>query len=261
MKRCPTCQSTYQDDSIDYCFKEGARLINVAPGQSDDPQATLFAQAETLYSNPSPEKELRSDTGSGNWGAGSGNWGTSWPSIAGQPAPSAPPEARKRSPLLVIIGGVLLLGAGLGAGYLVANNGLTETERKASETSAMPAVKMDAASLLTELKDLERQMTEASIKGDKTVLERILAEDYVATGADGKFYSKAQTLASTEPISVVSWSIDGAKLLSFSDTAATLTAVVTFKGATSVESQQITDTFTKRQGRWQIIASQSTLLK
>lgn len=38
MKRCPTCQSTYTDDTLLYCLTDGATLIDSA---AFDPQATL----------------------------------------------------------------------------------------------------------------------------------------------------------------------------------------------------------------------------
>jgi hypothetical protein len=116
--------------------------------------------------------------------------------------------------------------------------------------------------VLAELKGLEDQLTGASIKGDKATLERILADDYTATGADGKFYNRTQTLDSTAPApSVTGWSVDGARLLSRGESSATLSAVVTFRSKTGAERQQITDTFVKRNARWQLLASQSTLLK
>jgi hypothetical protein len=90
----------------------------------------------------------------------------------------------------------------------------------------------------------------------------MLAEDYIAIAADGKVYNKAQTLASTEPAdTVTSWSIDGARLLSYGKDSATLTGIITFKTGTIVERQQFTDSFVKRDNRWQAFASQSTLLK
>jgi hypothetical protein len=154
-----------------------------------------------------------------------------------------------------IVGAVLLLAAGLGLGYAIASFASGKGGGQASGTQSDSAV-------LSELKEIEDKMTGASIKGDKATLEGMLADDYNATGADGKFYNRTQTLYSTEATpSVTSWSVDNARLLSRSETSATLSAVVSFRSASSVERQQITDTFVKSDGRWKLLASQSTLLK
>jgi hypothetical protein len=56
MKRCPTCQRTYPDDSPGFCVNDGAQLINEEP-QGYDPQKTMLASAPPpppQYSNPQP---------------------------------------------------------------------------------------------------------------------------------------------------------------------------------------------------------------
>lgn len=169
-------------------------------------------------------------------------------------------EAQRERPgvLMKIVGGVLLLALGAGLGYAIAS--FTSGTGWGQASSAQNA-QADSA-VLSELRVLEDKMTGASIKGDKTTLEGLLADDYNATGADGKFYNRTQTLYSAEATpSVTSWSVDNARLLSRSETSATLSAVVSFRSASNVERQQITDTFVKRDGQWRLFASQSTLLK
>ena len=260
MKRCPACQNTYHDDAQTFCTNEGARLVAVEPAELE-PQPTMFAPTDTMVSNPSLSKELRPNIDSGSW---SGQ--ASWPP---QPAPlfstSSETAPRPRSPLLMIGGGLLLLLLGLGIGFAVVTfNGKTPAEAQGGSPAATTtSAKTHAdAAVLAELKELESQMTNASIKGDKDIITRILADDYTGTGADGKFYNKTQTLYSTEAMpSVTSWSIDNPRLLSRGETSATLSAVITFRSGAGLERQQITDTFVRRDGRWQLLASQSTLLK
>jgi hypothetical protein len=56
MKRCPTCQRTYADDTLSFCLQDGARLFSEsgAPSSSFDPNATLHASA-SQRSNASTE--------------------------------------------------------------------------------------------------------------------------------------------------------------------------------------------------------------
>jgi hypothetical protein len=160
--------------------------------------------------------------------------------------------------LLMILGSVALLVVGLIVGIMLANRNATTSQAAPEQRAAEVRPEI----VLTELKDAEGKITEANIKGDKTTLERMLADEYLAIAADGKSYNKAQTLATTETAdAVTSWSIDGAKLLSYGKDSATLTGIITFKTSDMVERQQFTDSFIKRDGRWQAFASQSTVLK
>jgi hypothetical protein len=176
--------------------------------------------------------------------------------MAAADAANAP---RRSNMLVMILGSVALMVVGLVVGIMLANR----SETTASEATPQQRVaEARPETVLTELKDAEGKITEANIKGDKTTLDRMLADDYIAIAADGKSYNKAQTLATTETAdAVTSWSVDGAKLLSYGKDAATLTGIITFKTRDMVERQQFTDSFIKRDGRWQAFASQSTVLK
>jgi hypothetical protein len=256
MKHCPNCYATYEDDSQTYCTNEGTRLANgSAPRLQSQP---------TILSPSQGRGDLTASSEFFKSGGAANSWSGSSPSFGGQKSWSqAPLEAtaapRRSNLLLMVLVGLAMIVVGLFAGIMLANR----NETNASEASAQGRVaefKPDA--LLAELKDTEGKMTEANIKGDKTTLDRMLGDDYIAVAADGKSYNKAQTLASMEPAdSVTSWSIDGAKLLSYGKDAATLTGIITFKTRDLVERQQFTDTFVKRDGRWQAFASQSTVLK
>jgi hypothetical protein len=249
MRSCPTCHRTYDDEKT-FCMVEGTRLVESKPPE-EDLQPTMFAPSQPVMSPPMAERRAYTEVLPADLSGG----------VTLPPAPqpyvhfsqSFEAQTQRRGALMKIVGGVLLLALGLGLGYATASFiYVTGTSNSAQNESAV----------LSELKEIEDKMTGASIKGDKAALEGVLAEDYNATGADGQFYNRTQTLYSTEPTpSVTSWSVDNARLLSRSETAATLSAVVTFRSESSVERQQITDTFVKRDGRWRLLASQSTLLK
>lgn len=258
MKHCPNCYATYEDDSQTYCTNEGTRL---AAGSAPrlQPQPTMLSPSQGRGDLTSSSEFFIS-------GGSANSWSGSSPSLGGQKPWSQLPvnanaAAARRRPNLVLMAllGMGLMAVGLFVGTMLANRNKTT----ASETIArQPVVELKPDALLAELKDVEGKITEANIKGDKTTLEQMLADDYIAIAADGKSYNKAQTLASTEPAdSVTSWSIDGAKLLSYGKDTATLTGIITFKTRDMVERQQFTDSFIKRDGRWQAFASQSTLLK
>jgi hypothetical protein len=256
MKHCPNCLASYEDDTQTYCTNEGTRLLPGLPPRPQ-PQPTILAPSQGSGDLASPDF-FRS-------GGSASNWSGSSPSLGAQPKPwsmmDAQPPPRKSNMLVIILGSIALMVVGLVVGIMLANRNATADNNPAAQQGAL-AGDIKPEVLLTELKDAEGKVTEANIKGDKTALDRMLAEDYIAIAADGKVYNKAQTLASTEPAdTVTSWSIDGARLLSYGRDAATLTGIITFKTGTIVERQQFTDSFVKRDNRWQAFASQSTLLK
>jgi hypothetical protein len=256
MKHCPNCLASYEDDTQTYCTNEGTRLLPGVPPRPQ-PQPTIMAPSQGSGDLSAPDF-FRS-------GGSASNWSGSSPSLGAQPKPwsmmDAQPPPRKSNMLVIILGSIALMVVGLVVGIMLANRNAAADNNGAAQQGAT-AGEIKPEVLLTELKDAEGKVTEANIKGDKTALDRMLAEDYIAIAADGKVYNKAQTLASTEPAdTVTSWSIDGARLLSYSRDSATLTGIITFKTGTIVERQQFTDSFVKRDNRWQAFASQSTLLK
>jgi hypothetical protein len=59
MKRCPSCQRTYQDDAPAFCVNDGTRLVEEESAPAYDPQKTIMASVPPLpppqpYSNPAP---------------------------------------------------------------------------------------------------------------------------------------------------------------------------------------------------------------
>jgi hypothetical protein len=54
MKRCPSCQRTYPDDSPAFCVNDGTHLVDEASTPAYDPQKTIMASAPPPYSNPAP---------------------------------------------------------------------------------------------------------------------------------------------------------------------------------------------------------------
>lgn len=113
MKYCPTCQTQYTDDTLQFCLQDGARLS--AAGQSETETVVLPRQVEPLRVEP-----FAADS--------SADWRQS--EVTRVSAPAATSEPKKRSTFLIVAltagATVLLLGA-IGAGaWLYLKNGPTE---------------------------------------------------------------------------------------------------------------------------------------
>jgi ketosteroid isomerase-like protein len=65
MKRCPTCQRTYADDSLRFCLQDGTALLSVSDAPASlDPSATLvLPESATARHEPPPTEMLPSQTG------------------------------------------------------------------------------------------------------------------------------------------------------------------------------------------------------
>jgi hypothetical protein len=94
MKRCPSCQRTYEDDSQTFCFVDGGRLLD--EGQAYDSRRTLVAPP-TPSQPPDPTQYYSPDkqTGPNSPYPTQGNQSPSWPQAgggqSGQQAWPAPP--------------------------------------------------------------------------------------------------------------------------------------------------------------------------
>ncbi len=114
-----------------------------------------------------------------------------------------------------------------------------------------------------EVRQVERELTEALGRGDLRAVERIYADDYTLTGADGEFRDKPQRLAAlklSDP-KAASRNRDDIKVRVYGDTAV-VTGRTLFKelvkGVERTEGRRFTHVFVKRQGQWQMVASQVT---
>ncbi|HYG82229.1 MAG TPA: nuclear transport factor 2 family protein [Pyrinomonadaceae bacterium] len=142
MKRCPTCQSTYTDDSLTFCLTDGAELvggvaINAQATLPDELKATLPNQnastlrddyAGTPYPQP-PAALAQSPAAQPGYNAPPAGWNPpAWRPAVSQPLPP-PPRRRNLTPW--VAGGllVLLLGAAIAVWAVIASR------RSASETA------------------------------------------------------------------------------------------------------------------------------
>jgi hypothetical protein len=115
--------------------------------------------------------------------------------------------------------------------------------------------------VLQQLTDLEQEWTVANINADKKKLDRILADDYVGSTADGKPQGKAEYLrTATRDTAIQKWNFEDLKLSLKADR-------VTLNGTINLnvrnergENQELaftfTDKFVWRDGRWQATGSE-----
>lgn len=109
----------------------------------------------------------------------------------------------------------------------------------------------------------ERQWAESVATGDTTALERILADDFVGIDPKGKSYKKAEMIAETKnaPKYFLSNHLDNVKVRFYGDTAIA-------QGSETWERRKgeprrgrfvWTDTWIRRDGKWQIVAAQDLI--
>lgn len=124
-----------------------------------------------------------------------------------------------------------------------------------------------AASEVSEhLRGLEERLATAWVEGDRLFIERILADDWSVTDLTGRILNKAEVLEEAFGLKerkVVSMQIDDINVRSFGDW-----AIVTGRTKAAGEYQdqvvevmlRFTDVFVNRNGNWQAVSSQATLI-
>lgn len=107
----------------------------------------------------------------------------------------------------------------------------------------------------------EREWAESVATGDTTTIERILAEDFVGVDPKGKLYKKAEMIADTReaPKLFVSNHLNEVKVRFYGNTAVA-------QGHESWERRSgergrfvWTDTWVRRDGKWQIVAAEDLI--
>jgi hypothetical protein len=237
MKRCPSCQRTYEDDSQTFCMNDGTPLVPDAPPPSLD--KTMMAGA--MSTPPPPPQSFNQGAPQGDWG-GTPSWPAN-PTWSQQPGGlGGAPAAPKKSKLPWILAGVAvlligLIGIGGAAAYFLLSKSADEnsnskrglgfninkndkegnTNSSSSSTSSSNSsetshsnmnmgdstsegdMPTDKAVVLKQLYDLEYAWCAADLKADKTAMDRILAPEFVVTNTDGTKQNKQQYLAAMKP--------------------------------------------------------------
>ena len=118
-----------------------------------------------------------------------------------------------------------------------------------------------------ELVELQQVLAKAWVTGDRAAVEHIIAPDWRSTGPDGSTSDRGRVLAQvfeTGAHKIHDLKIDDVTARVFGD-AAVVTGrthgVGEFDGARYDVVIRFTDTFVRRDGRWQAIASHASLVQ
>lgn len=123
----------------------------------------------------------------------------------------------------------------------------------------------DAAQLILRL---EQEGREATLKNDAAANDRLLADNWININPDGSVTTKARLmeLLKTSPFKIMSIENDEVMVRVYGD-AAVVTGRSTSKragqGAGEIVTRQVrfTRVYAKRQGQWQVVSAQNTLIK
>jgi hypothetical protein len=125
--------------------------------------------------------------------------------------------------------------------------------------SPLSDVPTDSAEVLAQLTQLEKDWTEANIKGDKEALEKILADEYV--GNEDNSRTKRQYIDSLKPdSSVEEWEIYDVTV-NQTDDRAVVNGSLREETADGTVVYNFVDTFVWRDHRWQAVSSRATRVK
>ena len=116
------------------------------------------------------------------------------------------------------------------------------------------------------LRGIEERLARAWVEGDRSFIEQTLADDWSVTDLTGRVLTKAEVLKEafgSEDRKIASMRIDDIAVRAFGDW-----AIVTGRTQASGEYQgnavevvlRFTDVFAYRDGSWQAVASQATLI-
>jgi ketosteroid isomerase-like protein len=125
---------------------------------------------------------------------------------------------------------------------------------------AKPAAPAKSASVEQELIKLENDWNDAMVKRDVAALSRIVADDWTITDPDGTIVAKTEFLANFKSgVDAVSSAVaDEMKVRVYGDAAVVLgrnTVKEQYKGKDISGQYRFTDTWIKKAGRWQCVAS------
>jgi len=113
---------------------------------------------------------------------------------------------------------------------------------------------------------IDQERTEAQIKQDSATLDRLLGDDLTYVHASGLVQSKTEFIADLKSSKRVYKSVTNSDVnVRLLQGAAVITAKseisVSFEGNENELSLRVIEVYAKRNGRWQLIAYQSTRLK
>lgn len=141
------------------------------------------------------------------------------------------------------------------------NSGAYGENANADDAADETPAPTDESDVLVALTDLEHEWTVANINADRKKLDRILADDYVGTTADGRTQGKANYLKTIQrDTSIQKWAFEDLKVSLQGDRASLKGLlrldVLNQQGAIVPVAFRFTDKFVWRDNRWQAVSSE-----
>lgn len=256
MKRCSTCNRTYDDPNLIFCIDDGT------------PLRVVEAEDDTTVVRPRNTDE---DNG--------------WNAAAYQPPgsyvpPGTQPQQRRRAwPWVLGIVGAFVLGIvalSIAAAIMVPRMMRSQRNERVSINVNQPENSnvatpsntnsntnedvdtpppTDHEAVLGQLTNIEQEWTVANINADKQKLDRILADDFIGQGTQNQLESKAEYIRNIRrDTTIEKWEFSDLKLSLVGDRA-TLTGIITYFLRDRTISSDFTDKFVWRDDRWQATGS------
>ena len=277
MKRCPNCNRTFDDDTLSFCLEDGTPLVRDTTSRADSQETLVSAPpsvrpAESGAASP-PTQDLGQLSGKATISASQ-----FYAPPAQAPNQLAPPAKQRRAwpwivgillIVLIAIGGIVVAAIVIPSMLNVAPNNnrpqptptadsTTTPTPKASPSEEADDVPDDEDVVLSQLSKLEDDWARANVKGDKQMLERILADEYI--GGENA-HSKREYIDSLTPdASIKSWEIKDLTVEQ-DDERATVHGTLINETTSGTDTFNFTDKFVWRDHRWQAVSSQTRGVK
>ena len=121
-----------------------------------------------------------------------------------------------------------------------------------------------AADVEQAVMQLENERIPALLRSDTAFIERVYADDYVVTGANGVVRTRAQVIADMKSgvQTFESMKSDDVKVRAYGDTAIVTgrtTQKGQYKGQPSLSPTMFTRVYVRRDGQWQLVANSSSV--
>jgi hypothetical protein len=265
MKRCPTCNRSFEDDTLSFCLEDGTPLVTEVGGRSDSQQTLVSPRPPETSGGSAPTQPYVQRPGastspypaaSPTYGPGGGGHQT-WPWVVGVFA------------ILSVAVVAILIVVFTVPGILkpTENGNRQQPSPSRPEPSATPTwspspesdVPTDSAEVLEQLTQLEKDWTEANIKGDKEALEKILADEYVGNEDESRTKRKYIDTLKPDP-SVEEWEIYDVTVDQTGERAV-VKGRLKQETTDGTEVYEFVDTWVWRDHRWQAVTSVTTSVK
>jgi hypothetical protein len=273
VKRCPTCNRSFDDDTLSFCLEDGSPLVRDSAARADS-QETLVSPSPNV---PPPQSSsgLPSPQ-SYNQLPGKRTLNAAQFNVPAAQAYGPAIRQRRTWPwivaiiaiLFLVIAAVVIMAVVIPPMLRTANNDNrpqpTPTRTQSTPTpgdSPSPVeneVPDDEDEVKSQLTKLEEEWTDANVKGDKEALERILADEYVGGPSS---HTKREYIDNLTPDpSIKSWEVEDVTV-DQNGGRATVHGTLRNETEKGTEVYEFIDKFVWRDHRWQAVASKTTRVK